>query len=94
MPSSNGGGAPLQRRMMAILFLSGASSLAYEVAWTRSLGAVFGVALHATTAVLVAYMAGLSLGGVVGGRLAPRVRAPLRAYAALEAAIGVSALLV
>ncbi|XYH99830.1 fused MFS/spermidine synthase [Sorangium sp. So ce1128] len=95
MPSSNrGGSAPLQLRMMAILFLSGASSLAYEVAWTRSLGAVFGVALHATTAVLVAYMAGLSLGGVVGGHLAPRVRAPLRAYAALEAAIGVSALLV
>ncbi|XXY46395.1 fused MFS/spermidine synthase [Sorangium sp. So ce269] len=95
MASSNrGGSAPLQLRMMAILFLSGASSLAYEVAWTRSLGAVFGVALHATTAVLVAYMAGLSLGGLVGGRLAPRLRAPLRAYAALEAAIGVSALLV
>ncbi|AUX39957.1 uncharacterized protein SOCE26_013520 [Sorangium cellulosum] len=81
-------------RMFGLLFLSGASSLAYEVVWTRLLGGVFGVALHATTAVLVAYMAGLSLGGLVGGRLAPRLRAPLRAYAALEAAIGVSALLV
>lgn len=84
----------MQRRMLALLFFSGASSLAYEVVWTRSLAAVFGVALHATTAVLVAYMAGLSLGGLVGGRVAPRLRAPLCVYAALEAAIGASALLV
>lgn len=81
-------------RMLGLLFLSGASSLAYELVWTRWLGGVFGVALHATTAVLVAYMAGLSLGGLVGGRIAPRLRAPLRVYAALEAAIGASALLV
>lgn len=81
-------------RMAALLFLSGASSLAYEIAWTRWLGGVFGVALHATTAVLVAYMAGLSLGGVVGGRVAPRLRAPLRVYAALEVAIAGAALLV
>ncbi|WP_438027428.1 fused MFS/spermidine synthase [Sorangium sp. So ce233] len=95
MTSSNrGGGAPVQTRMLALLFFSGASSLAYEVVWTRSLAGVFGVALHATTAVLVAYMAGLSLGGLVGGRIAPRLRAPLRVYAALEAAIGASALLV
>ncbi|WP_437815585.1 fused MFS/spermidine synthase [Sorangium sp. So ce1078] len=94
MNSNRGGGAAIQLRVTGLLFLSGASSLAYEVAWTRSLAGVFGVALHATTAVLVAYMAGLSLGGLVGGRVAPRIRAPLRAYAALEAAIGASALLV
>ncbi|MGK4007197.1 fused MFS/spermidine synthase [Sorangium sp. So ce1036] len=94
MNPDHGGGAVVNPRMLGLLFLSGASSLAYELVWTRWLGGVFGVALHATTAVLVAYMAGLSLGGLAGGRVAPRLRAPLRVYAALEAAIGASALLV
>ena len=59
---------------LAVYFLSGASALIYEVVWTRLLSLVFGVTLHAISAVLASFMAGLALGSVVAGRLADRVR--------------------
>ncbi|MEK7216330.1 MAG: fused MFS/spermidine synthase, partial [Chloroflexota bacterium] len=74
---------------LAVYFLSGASALIYEVVWTRLLSLVFGVTLHAISAVLASFMAGLALGSVVAGRLADRVRAPLLYYAVLEVAIAV-----
>jgi spermidine synthase len=74
------------------LFLSGAAGLIYQVVWLRMLGLVFGHAVDALTAVLVAFMAGLALGSALGGRLSSRVRSPLAAYAWLEAGIAVYAL--
>lgn len=73
---------------LAVYFLSGASALVYEVVWTRLLSLVFGVTLHAISAVLASFMAGLALGSLAAGRLADRVRAPLIYYAALEVIIG------
>lgn len=69
-------------------FLSGVAGLLYEVVWMRLLGLVFGHTIYAVTTVLAAYMGGLALGSFLFGRLADRLRRPLRAYAALEALIG------
>src|SRR5438552_11974398 len=71
------------------LFLSGAAGLVYQVVWLRMLGLVFGHAVDALTAVLVAFMSGLALGSALGGRLSYRARAPLAIYAWFGAGIAV-----
>ncbi|GIW08327.1 MAG: hypothetical protein KatS3mg060_3132 [Dehalococcoidia bacterium] len=71
------------------LVLSGASGLIYQVIWFRVLGLIFGVSVHATSAVLAAFMAGLAVGSVVTGRFADRIKRPLLAYGIVEIGIGV-----
>ena len=78
----------------ACVFLSGAASLILEVVWSRLLKLVFGSTTLAITTILVAYMLGLALGGLYGGRLAARVRNGVRAYGWMEVAVGVYALFV
>ena len=69
-------------------FLSGATGLVYQVVWQRMLGLVFGHGVHATTAVLVAFMIGLGLGSVLVARRASRFRNLIVAYGWLEVGIG------
>ncbi len=75
-----------------LIFLSGGSALVYEVVWTRQLTLVFGVSIHAVSAVLTAFMLGLAAGSRYWGRRSPTLVHPLRAYALLEAGIGLYAL--
>ena len=77
-----------------LFFLSGASALTYQVVWLRMLSLVFGVTVHAASAVLTSFMAGLALGSWAGGKLADRVRSPIRAFALIELAIAGTAVLV
>jgi spermidine synthase len=76
------------------LFVSGTGSLMLEVVWSRLLKLVFGSTTLAISTILVAYMAGLGFGGLLGGRLAPRSRNGIRAYALMEIGIGLYALAV
>lgn len=69
--------------------LSGAAGLVDQTAWTRLFEGVFGHTVHTTAAVLAAFMAGLGLGALFGGRLADRCPAPIRAYAVLEVGLAV-----
>ena len=79
--------------MLALFFfVSGAAGLVYESIWSRELHHIFGTSQFAIATVLAAFMTGLTVGGAVGARFAPRVRRPLRAYAVLELAIGLFAL--
>jgi len=78
-------------------FLSGLGSLALEVVWTRQMRLVFGSTTLAASTILVAYMLGLGLGGLLGGRLSRRTRTAadgVRLYGWMEIAIGVYALAV
>jgi spermidine synthase len=74
-------------------FLSGAAALIYQVLWTRRLGLVFGVTVHAASIVLACFMAGLAIGSLVAGRRAERLAKPLRAFALVELGVGVAGLL-
>ena len=76
--------------------LSGCAALVYEVTWTRLLSQQIGQSVWAISTVLAAFMGGLALGTLSGGALASRLDAvrALRAYAALEAVIAASALLI
>jgi len=75
-------------------FLSGLGSLVLEVVWTRQLRLVFGSTTLAASTILVAYMLGLGIGGLLGGRLSRRIRDGVRAYGWIEIAIGVYAVVV
>jgi spermidine synthase len=74
--------------------LSGAAALLYEVVWTRLLALDTGHGLAAASTVLAAFMGGLAVGSAAGGRLGQQMTrtAALRAYALLEAGIGLFAL--
>jgi spermidine synthase len=74
-------------------FLSGATSLVYQVVWLRMLVLIFGHTVQAVTTVLAAFMVGLALGSFLWGRRSAEVGNPLRAYGWLEIGIGVYAAL-
>ena len=78
--------------LAALFFLSGAAALIYQVLWLRLLGLVFGVTVYAASTVWAAFMGGLAIGSILGGRLADRAARPLRWLAAVELLIGVTAL--
>jgi spermidine synthase len=81
--------------LVAVCFIfSGATGLIYEVLWARMLGLVFGATTFAISAVLAAFMGGLALGSAWAGRLAARIKRPLRAYALIEVGIALYALAV
>jgi len=102
-PDANGRGArgPLSGRgsgggsslILAIFVLSGAAGLVYEVVWARQLVLVFGNTTQAVSAILTGFFGGMAIGSVVGGRVADRVRSPLRLYGVLELILVVVVLL-
>ena len=55
--------------LLALYFLSGVSSLAYEVLWVRMLSIQFGVSIFAAVITVAAFMAGLGLGSFAGIKL-------------------------
>ena len=73
--------------VLAIFVLSGAAGLVYEVVWARQLVLVFGNTTQAISAILTGFFGGMAIGSVAGGRLADRVRRPLRLYGLLELAL-------
>jgi len=87
-------GAALFVAIVACFFLSGAASLVLEVVWSRLLRLVFGTTTLAISTILVAYMTGLGVGGLLGGRSAARIRNGVRAYGGVELAVGLYALAV
>ncbi len=87
------GEALLLAALAAVFVLSGASSLIYQVVWVRMLSLVFGVTAYAISTVLSSFFAGLALGSLLAGRLAPRLRSPLRAYAGAEVLVAICGLL-
>jgi spermidine synthase len=76
-----------------IFILSGAAGLIYEIVWARQLVLVFGNTTQAVSAILTGFFGGMAIGSVVGGRIADRVRSPLRLYGLLEIALVVVVIL-
>jgi predicted membrane-bound spermidine synthase len=78
--------------IFALFFVSGFSGLIYESVWSHYVKLFLGHAAYAQTLVLVVFIGGLALGAWLCARRAQSVRNPLRAYAIVEAAIGIMAL--
>ncbi len=76
----------------ALFVLSGASGLVFEIIWVRQLGHWVGHSTVAVSLVVAAFLTGLVLGSWWGGPTADRDPHPLRRYALLELATGLTAL--
>ena len=76
-----------------IFALTGFSALTLQVVWQRVISLHSGVDLSSATTVVAAFLGGLGVGSLLGGRLADRLgaRRSLLAFAAANAAIGVFA---
>src|SRR5262245_42086261 len=74
------------------LVCSGATSLAYELIWSRHLGNLLGNSGEAHAVVLATFMGGLALGAWGFGGRADRTLRPLRLYGLLELGIAAYAL--
>lgn len=71
-----------------VFFLSGVPALLYQLCWQRMLFTVYGVNIESITVVVSAFMLGLGLGSLWGGRLATQRRfPPLLVFAWLEMTI-------
>jgi spermidine synthase len=70
--------------IVGIFVLSGAAGLVYEIVWSRQLVLVFGNTTQAVSAILTGFFGGMAIGAFIGGRIADRVRSPLRMYGVLE----------
>jgi MFS family permease len=86
---------PADRRPVAIgVYLvfcaSGFAALLYQIVWQRALFTIYGIDTESVTMVVTAFMLGLGLGSLVGGRLSRDPRRPVLLYFALfELSIGV-----
>jgi len=76
--------------LCAVGFLSGAAALLFQTLWFRVAGLAFGNGLWASSLVLASFMAGLAAGNALSGTLAWRIARPIRFYAGLELAIGIT----
>ena len=79
--------------IFVIFYLSGFSSLVYEVLWTKHLSLAFGTTMTAVSIVAATFLAGLAFGSYLLGRISDQSSNLLRIYAGLEMAIVVFALL-
>ncbi|QPJ66517.1 MAG: spermine synthase [Candidatus Nitrohelix vancouverensis] len=76
------------------VLISGAASLTYELIWVKQLTLIYGSAVHAISAALCAFMAGLGLGAWLISLLLKRLKDsygphfPLLLYGLFEGAIG------
>lgn len=56
----------------ALFFCSGFPALIYQIAWQRALFAIYGVNVQSVAVVVSAFMLGLGIGSLVGGRLSEK----------------------
>jgi spermidine synthase len=79
--------------LLIAFFLTGATSLSLEVAWSKEMTYLLGVDIYATTTVVTAFMAGLGLGALLVARLDRWLQASIKTYGLLQLVIGFCALL-
>ncbi len=71
---------PVFRWLLGLMFFcSGFPALLYQIVWQRALFAIYGVNIESVTMVVSAFMLGLGLGGLAGGRISRLPGAPLPA---------------
>jgi len=77
---------------LLLFFLSGIAGLIYESVWSQYIRIIVGHAAFAQTFILVVFLAGLSIGAWLGGKVLLRHTKLFLIYAIIEILIGVFAL--
>ncbi len=73
-----------RRVVLATFFVSGATALTYELAWTRCFQLVLGSTIYSTSAVFASVLLGFALGAYAVSDLADRTPNPLRTAMFIE----------
>lgn len=73
----------------ALFLLSGAAGLIYQIVWQRLLEIYFGVTMTAIALIVAAYMGGLGIGSLLGGRIAGKIKRVVLTYGLVEVAIAI-----
>lgn len=76
--------------ILLCFFLSGAAGLAYQVAWGKALGLIFGHTVYAIATVLAVFMGGLAAGSAYLGRWSESRARPVALYGWIELVIAVA----
>jgi len=83
---------PRPRLALVVAFVSGLTSLAYQVLWTRLLASGSGNYAYVFTLILVIFLAGIAIGAVLFTVIRPWIRHPVALLARTNIVIGVLAL--
>jgi spermidine synthase len=87
-------GAKDQLLLRGVFFISGFAAILYQLVWQRTLFALIGINIEAVTLIVTAFILGLGLGSLVGGRLSHgNPRGLVLRFAVVELAIGIYGLL-
>ncbi len=92
LPSFGEAASPRPATLLLTFGAAGATTLAYEVLWSRVLHALLGNSTYAFTTTLVVFLGGIALGGWLVRHVIDRIP-PVRLYAGLQAGIAAAALL-
>ncbi len=79
--------------LLLLYGISGLTALAYEVLWMRLVSTLSGTSNFGMVVTLVAFMAGLGLGGYLGAKLRLRFDAALMLFAAVEIGVAIASIL-
>ncbi len=87
--SSNLSQSPRDLYLLSLLicvvyFFTGVTALSYEVLWARMLSTIFGVSIFGVVVTISAFMAGLGVGSLLGGKFQSRIRNPLLIFGFIE----------
>ena len=89
---SPGPGLGAPRLALAVAFISGLTSLGYQVTWTRLLASGTGNTTYVFTTILTTFLIGLALGALVFAAVRSRIGDPLRLLAGSQIAAAALAL--
>lgn len=77
------------RLVYIVFFVSGMAAVLYQLAWQRALFVTYGTNNESITAIVAAFMLGLGLGSLFGGRLSYHTRiSRVKLFAGMEACVG------
>lgn len=79
--------------LLIVLVVSGFSTFAYEVLWTRVLMMFLGHTVHAFAAVLTFFLLGITIGALFIGRIIDNRRNPVRLLGFLQISVGIIAII-
>lgn len=77
----------IKKIILVAFVLSGMAALVYQVAWIRPLQLVFGSTIYTISIIFSAFMSGLSLGSMIGGKFVDKIKNLPLVYALLLLAI-------
>ncbi|MEX1173127.1 MAG: fused MFS/spermidine synthase [Chloroflexota bacterium] len=89
----SGAGAVRVQLALVVAFMSGVTSLGYQVTWTRLLASGTGNTTYVFTMILATFLAGIALGALIHNLGVSRLGRPVRVLAVSQALVAVLAVL-